>query len=115
MGMEVMPVIPTLWLIIIGGALGTFALRLSFIGAPNALDALPDSFNRSLRFLPAAVLAALAVPAVLAPDGPLALTPDNARLPAGVIAVAVAARTESVFWTIAAGMGSLWLFRAILF
>lgn len=109
-----MTTVPAIWLIIIGGTLGTFALRLSFIGAPDALDALPDGFNRSLRFLPAAVLAALAVPAVLAPEGSLAISPDNARLPAAILAVGVAWRTESVFWTIAVGMGTLWLVRGLL-
>ncbi len=110
-----MTAIPTIWLIIIGGTIGTFALRLSFIGAPDTLDALPDSVNRSLRYLPAAVLAALAVPAVLAPEGTLAIAANNARLPAAILAVAVAWRTESVFWTITVGMGTLWLVRGLVF
>lgn len=100
-----------IWLIIIGGTIGTFALRYSFIGAAGVMDSLPDAVTRSLRFLPAAVLAALAVPAVIAPEGAVVLEIQNERLLAGIVAVGVAARTKSVFWTIAVGMSVFWILR----
>ncbi len=67
-----------------------------------------------LRFVPAAVLAALVVPALVYADGALALSFSNTRLVAGVLAAVVAWTTRSVLWTIGSGMAALWTLNALL-
>lgn len=99
----------TLWLIVLAGGIGTYAIRVSFIALFGRLDDVPDGVERALRFVPAAVLSALVVPQLVYADGSLALSPDNLRLFAGAVAVAVAWYTENLLATIGAGMGALWL------
>ena len=104
---------PTVWgVIVLIGAI-TYGIRLSFIALFGRLDEIPPQVERGLRYVPAAVLAALVVPAfvTLQPDaGGLALD----KLVAGGLAAAVAWRTENVFATMAAGMGALWVVRFLL-
>lgn len=102
---------------------GTFAIRFSFVALFGRLDEVPAGVERALRFVPAAVLAALVVPAIVT-TGPEtgALTVEAVlsgglavdKVVAGAIAVAVAWRTEDVFATMAAGMGALWLVRLVV-
>ncbi|KZN24340.1 branched-chain amino acid ABC transporter permease [Haladaptatus sp. R4] len=99
----------SLWLIILVGGLGTYLIRVSFIALFGRLDDVPDGVERALRLVPAAVLSALVLPKFVYMDGSLALSPDNLRLFAGALAVAVAWYTEDIFATIVAGMGALWL------
>jgi len=102
---------PALWLAIAVIGVLTYLIRLSFIGLFGYLDDIPPALERPLRYVPAAVLAALVVPALLTSgDGGVAVD----RLVGGVLAVAVAWRTESVFATMAAGMGGLWTVRFLL-
>jgi branched-subunit amino acid transport protein len=98
---------PELWLVILGGALATFAVRLSFI-ALIPPDRLPESLRRGLRLVPPAVLSAIILPGLLSPAGRLALSLDNDRLWAGLLATLVAWRTRSTWLTIAVGMLALW-------
>ena len=104
---------PVVWgLIVVIGVL-TFLIRLSFIGLFGYLDEIPTPVERGLRFVPAAVLAALVLPSfvTLAPGaGGVAVD----KLVAGVVASGAAWRTENVFVTIGAGMGTLWLVRFVL-
>lgn len=97
-----------LWLIIAGIAVGTFALRLSFIETFSWLGRMPPRAERVLRFVPPAVMAALVAPALLVVDGGIAIGPGNDRLVAGTIAGIVAWRTGSVLATIGVGMGMIW-------
>ncbi|SCY31669.1 AzlD domain-containing protein [Thiohalorhabdus denitrificans] len=60
----------TLALVILATGLGTFLFRLSFIHLSDRL-ALPGVVRRGLRYVPAAVLAALVAPAVLRPESAL--------------------------------------------
>jgi branched-subunit amino acid transport protein len=95
-----------LWaVILIVGALN-FASRLSFI-VFFARRGVPAPLARALRFVPAAMLAALVVPMVVAHDG--AVTLADPRVPAALVATAIAFRTRSTIWTLVAGMGALWL------
>ena len=93
--------------------LGTFALRLSFIHWFGRREA-PAGLQRALRFVPAAVLAALVVPAIVYSGGSPGFNLHNVRLLAGVCAFAVAWTSRSVVLTMATGMGVLWLVRALL-
>ena len=100
-----------LWLITALIALGTYALRLSFVafGGQRAVSARA---HRVLRLLPAAVLATLILPSVLfANAGPLDV--DYDRLFAAVLASLVAWRTRSALSTLVVGMIVLWVLRGM--
>lgn len=112
-------------LIFFGMALATFFTRYASIavlgretsGAQGAQDgeagaAAPGQTTflyRWLRYVPAAVLAALIVPPVLAPQGHLEIGPPVWALLGG----AVAWRTRSVLWTILGGMAVFWVLSVL--
>ena len=81
----------------------TFIIRLSFIAAEGKV-AFPPGFRRLLPFVPVATLTALVIPELLMPQGALWLAWDNARLVAGAAAIAIAAATHSVLWTLVGGI-----------
>ena len=103
----------TLWLTILLMGLITFALRISFIALAGRLT-MPPLIQRALRFVPAAVLSAIVVPALVFREGDLELTLTNEKLLAGLFAGVVAFYSKSVIWTIVAGMVSLWTLQAVL-
>ena len=92
----------SVWLTMILCGLMTFAIRLSFIAAEGKI-AFPPGFRRLLPFVPVATLTALVIPELLMPQGVLWLAWDNARLMAGLAAIAIAATTRSVLWTLVGG------------
>lgn len=94
------------WLVVVAIGVGTFLLRFSFLYLFERLGGVPDRVERALRFVPAAVLSALVLPAVLAPDGTPTVA-GNLRLVAAAVAAVVAVRTESILWTIVAGLVAL--------
>jgi branched-subunit amino acid transport protein len=102
----------TLWLTIVGAGLCTWLLRLSFIETWQWLS-VPPLLDRALRYVPAAVMAALVVPALVRMDGAVNLTPDNLRLLAGLLAAGVAWYSRNVLLTLAVGMGALWALQAV--
>ncbi|MDS0261071.1 AzlD domain-containing protein [Haloarcula sp. S1CR25-12] len=104
---------PVIWgLIFVIGVL-TFLIRMSFIGLFGYLDEIPPQIQRGLRFVPAAVLAALVVPSfVTLEPGTGGVAVD--KLAAGIVAAGVAWRTENVLTTIGAGMTTLWVVRFVL-
>lgn len=99
----------TLWLILIGMTLVTFAERAAFLLLPPHLE-LPGLFRRALRYVPAAVLTAIWAPELLLQKGVLSLAPDNERLLAGAVAIVVAWRFRVPFGTILAGLAALHFF-----
>jgi len=103
----------TLWLIILGMGLVTFALRLLPILLLERVE-IPWRVRQALRFVPPAVLSAIIFPELLWPHGALDLSLGNVRLLAGLLAALVAWRTRNVLLTIAVGMGALWILQAIL-
>lgn len=96
-----------IWSLIIVIGMITFALRLSGILVLGASSMSP-MLTRILRYVPAAVLAAIVVPAVVHGGPDPGLHPENARLYAGVLAAAVAWTTRSVLATLFLGMSGLW-------
>lgn len=102
-----------LWLTILISGLLTYAQRLSLIALWQRLQ-LPPLLERALRFVPVAVLVALIVPDLLQPPPPGASLPLNPRLPAGILAAAVAWYTRNVTLTIATGMAALLLLSLLL-
>ena len=94
------------WTAIVAIALGTFGLRFSMLYLVDRVETIPDAVETALGFVPAAVLAALVAPALLAPDGSLAVA-GNERLVAGAVAAVVAWRTESILATAIVGVVAL--------
>jgi branched-subunit amino acid transport protein len=90
----------TLWIAMIGMAIVTFAMRASFLVLPPHVET-PPLLKRALRFVPAAVLTAIWAPEIAL---------QNERLPAGIVAIAVAWRWRATFVTIAAGLLALHFF-----
>ena len=71
---------------------------------------LPPIFERSFRYIPPAVLAALVAPAVIYTRRAGGFDVSSVKIAAGAIAFGVALKTRSILVTIAAGMALLWLF-----
>jgi branched-subunit amino acid transport protein len=104
----------SVWFLIVVIGLGTFSLRFLLIALADKGDRIPPSIQRALRFIPPAVLAAIAGPAFLRPEGAIDVSFENLRLFAGLVAYLVAWRTKSVLWTIVSGMVALWILEAML-
>lgn len=104
----------TVWLAIVVVGAGTFCIRFSFLFFFEYLSEIPEGVERTLRFVPSAVLAALVVPAVVVVDGSPAVSVDNHQLLAAVAAAVVAWRTENILATIVVGMGVLFGLQAVL-
>lgn len=100
------------WLLFIALAVGTFALRFSFVYLFGKFD-MPGWLRRALRFVPASVLAALVFPALTYSNGTLDLSLNNIHLLAGLGGALVAWRTKNVLWTIAVGMVLFWVLEAL--
>jgi branched-subunit amino acid transport protein len=91
-----------------GMALVTYFTRYAMIAALGR--EVPPLLRRWLRHVPPAVLAALVVPAALAPQGNLEI---GLRAWAVVVGAIVAWRTRSVLWTILGGLATFWLLRLL--
>ena len=90
------------WLVVVGLAAGTYALRFSFLGLLGN-RVLPWWLVRGLRYTAVAVLPALVAPAVLWPEA-TGGEPDLARLLAACATVLVGAFTRSMMGAIATGV-----------
>ncbi len=101
------------WLLFILAGLATFLTRLSFITLLDKIK-MPDWFRRALRFVPPAVLSAIALPQLAAPDGAMLLTWRNPQLLAGAVAVLAAWLTKNVVLTICAGVAALLVLQLVL-
>lgn len=103
----------SVWLLFIGAAVGTFALRYSFIYLFGKVE-VPVWLQKALRFVPASVLAALVFPALLYPNGTFDFSLNNIHLLAGIGGGLVAWKTKDVLWTIIVGMSLFWLLQYFL-
>lgn len=100
-----------IWAAIAAIGLCTYAIRLSFIYLFGRIESVPPRVKHLLRYVPAAVLAALVVPSVVTVQPTIEATLLDDRLIAGTIATLVAWRTEDMFYTIVVGMAALWAIR----
>lgn len=102
------------FLMIAGMAVVTFAVRYPVLWLVGRYQ-LPEAWLRALRFVPAAVLSALIVPAILFPTGgPLPNPVTNPYLVAGIVAAVVAWARRSLLLTLAVGMIVFWGWRWLL-
>ncbi len=102
-----------LWITVSLIGLMTFGIRLSFIALAGRWQ-LPPQVEDALRYVPVAVLTAIVVPDLVYRNGTLDLSPDNARLIAGIIAIGIAWRTRNILLTLLCGMSVLWILRFAL-
>lgn len=103
----------TLWLMILVIGAGTFGFRLSGIQLIRA-ESMPAPILKALRYVPAAVIAAIVLPAIVYGGPDPGFTLDNTRLAAGAVAAVVAWTTRSVLLTLFTGMATLWLLEWLL-
>jgi len=97
-------------IIVIG--LGTYLLRLSFVGVFGNRE-IPDWLERPLRYVAPSVLAAIVLPAVVLRDNAVDLMPGtNPKFLAAVVAALVAWKLKNVALVIVIGMGVLWMLQA---
>ena len=92
--------------LLISGA-ATYLIRLSFIALEGRMN-LPTWFRSALPYVPAAMLTALMR------DGALAVSADNPRLIAGIVAIVIARVTKSAMWTIVGGMAVLLILMKVM-
>lgn len=98
---------------LIVGMMGvTFAIRYAVLGLGGRLH-LSQKFTHLLRYIPPAVLTALVVPAVLMPTNNEPLTGSNARFISAIAAILVSYRTKNILLTIAIGMLTFFILKAI--
>jgi branched-subunit amino acid transport protein len=102
-----------IWLIMLIGGLITFGMRFSFVWLLGRYE-VPVTMRRALHYVPPAVLSAIVFPELFLPSGQLDLSLGNARLLAGLVAIAVAAWTKNSLLTILAGFISLLVFETLL-
>lgn len=95
----------TFWIVTPVLALGTYAIRFSFLGALGNRP-LPPALRRALRYTAVAILPGLVAPAVVWPAA-TGGTPDPARLAAALVTLAVGVMLRSTMAAILAGGGTL--------
>lgn len=98
----------TMWIVVILAGIATYAMRLSFIALFGKV-AIPPDVERALKYIAPAVLAAITVPAVLAPGGTIDVW--NAFVPAAIVGGLAAWKTKSIGAAIVVGMPALWLLQ----
>ena len=103
----------SLWLIIAGMAIGTIINRAALIMLAGRFD-LPPAVQASLRFAPAAALAAIVVPELFVQHGQIDLSIHNLKLLAGLAGFAIAMLTRNTVLAIACGMAALHGARLLL-
>ena len=100
--------------LIVGMALVTLAVRYPLL-AFLSKGSLPPYILAALKFIPPAVLTAIIVPALLAPNGTdLNFGLTNEYLVAGLVSVVVAWRSKNVLLTLGMGMVTFWVWRFVV-
>jgi len=101
----------TMWIVVIAAGTATFAMRFVFLGLFGKFE-VPPWLERGLKYIAPAVLAAITVPAVLAPGANLDVV--SPFVPAAIIGGLAAWITKSIGAAIVVGLAALWLLRWIL-
>lgn len=103
-----------LWTLLIAMAIGTYAIRLSFLEVFHHVDEVPSRVEQTLKYMPAAVIAAILLPKLVLVEGDLLLSIGNEKLLAGALATVVAWLTRNMAATLIVGLGSLWILASLL-
>ncbi|MGN6388171.1 MAG: AzlD domain-containing protein [Burkholderiaceae bacterium] len=98
------------WITILSLTAATVIARASFFLLGDAVK-LPPKLQHALRYAPAAAMAAIVAPDLLMSGGAPALDWSNAKLWAGVGAIAFFLGTRHLLGTIVVGMGLFTLLR----
>ena len=97
------------WIVIVVVGLLNYLSRLSFIAVFAKVE-MPPLVARALRFVPAAMLIAIVIPAVVfSSPGVLAVSYTNPKVVAALAAAAVAWYTRNTVATMMLGMVTLWI------
>ena len=96
----------TIWTIIVGLAIGSFALRFVFIGFVGDRP-MPRWLLRHLRYTAVAIIPALIAPLVVWPSATEG-QPDFPRMAAAAVALSVGLITKNVLAAIFSGAGTLY-------
>jgi len=97
------------WIVIVVVGLLNYLSRLSFIAVFAKVE-MPPLVAKALRFVPAAMLMAIVVPAVVfSSPGALAFSYTNPKIVAALAAAAVAWYTRNAVATMTLGMATLWI------
>jgi branched-subunit amino acid transport protein len=103
-----------IWLVMLFGGLVTFGMRFSLIYLFGRFE-VPETMRKALHYVPPAVFSAIVFPELFLHDnGMIYLSPENTRLPAGLVAVLVAWFSKNTLITILAGMIALFLLQFLL-
>lgn len=100
-----------MWFVVVTAGVATFAMRFVFVGLFGKFE-VPRWLERPLAYIAPAVLAAITVPAILAPDTNLDIV--SPLIPAAVLGGIAAWKTKSIGAAIVVGLGTLWFLRWIL-
>lgn len=96
--------------LILGMFVATFSVRYVLFAAAGKVH-FPIWLSTALGFVPAAVLTAIVVPAVLLPKGELWLSLSNPWLLASFVAIAVSMIKKDLLLTISIGMVAFLILR----
>jgi len=99
-----------IWLLIGLMALVTFTIRYALFARANAVT-LPAKLERALKYSAPCVLTAIWVPAVMMPQGELAITLNNPYLVGAAVAIAIALWKKNVLLTIVTSMLCFFLYK----
>ncbi|WP_170573787.1 AzlD domain-containing protein [Ruegeria atlantica] len=96
----------TMWIVIIGLAIGSFALRFTFIGLVGDRP-MPPWLLRHLRYTAVAIIPALIAPLVMWPTATEG-QPDVSRMTAAAVALSVGVISKNVLVAIFTGAATLY-------
>ena len=102
----------TLWIVIVGLGIGTYLIRLSFLGLIGGRE-LPEWVLRHLRYTAVAVMPGLIAPLIMWPSATGGHT-DPARLVAAVAAFAIGMWRKSVVGAVLGVMITLYAVQYLL-
>jgi branched-subunit amino acid transport protein len=99
--------------LILGMMLVTFGTRYPIMALLSKRQ-LPEEFKLALEYVPPAVLVAIIVPEVLAPNGDLFLSLSNSALAASLAAVLISMKSKNLLLTIVVGMAVFWVWNLVV-
>jgi branched-subunit amino acid transport protein len=99
-------------LLVLGMTVVTIGARYPVLALFSKVT-LPPALLAALKFIPPAVLTALILPALLAPDGRMDASLGNSYWVAGLITALVAWHSKNLLLTLGVGMVLFWGWRTL--